>query len=251
MWFWFVSLIASGSLVGTLCAQGFDWIPTYLRPFRIPQLYGVVGITAGYVRVDDPDVLSDGTLVCARYGSGGGTSIGANVGGEWWILPDVSVNGLVGIGCIQSNHSAPGSIAPLVTGEQLRTEYVLSTSRLGFSVQAAAKKRLAWRYSWASLGLDATIYAQRRIVQTERVIEPTWYFFSTTPPSKQVQFASTSSDRIDVLLSLTVAMGYDVPLTIGWYSSPSVYATVPLALKPGDYRLWRIGITVPVAFPFR
>jgi len=248
---WSANVLTLGCVMAaTLGAQGFDWIPTYLRPFRIPQLFGVVGVEVGYAHVEDPRAITDGTLVCARYGSGSGAAVALRLGAEWWVQPDASVVGGLCVRWVQSSSHAAGTTAPLVTGEMLRTEYVLSTSRLGIGVQAAAKTRLVGRYGWASVGLEATVYSPGRSTQMERVLEPSWYFFATTPPSKQVQIASSVSSGSDALVLLKASVGYDLSLAVGWYCSPSVEVAVPVTLNAGNYRLWRIGIALPVAFSF-
>lgn len=248
---WSANVLVLGCLVAaTLGAQGFDWIPTYLRPFRIPQLFGVVGVEAGYARVEDPRAITDGTLVCARYGSGSGAAVALRLGAEWWVLPDASIVGGTSVVWLRSDFRSPGTVAPLVTGETLRTEYVLSTSRLGIGVQAAAKTRLVGRYGWASVGLEATVYFPGRSTQMERVLEPSWYFFATIPPSKQVQIASSVRSGSDALVLFKASVGYDFSIAVGWYCSPSVEMAIPVTLSAGDFRLWRIGIALPVAFSF-
>lgn len=237
-------------VAATLGAQGFEWIPTYLRPFRIPELFPVVGFEAAYARVEDPRVLRDGDLVCATYGRGSATVVALRLGAEWWVLPDASVLGGMSLGWLRSDFRSQGTVAPLITGETLRTEYVLSTSRVGIGVQGAAKKRLVGRYGWASVGIEATVYFPAHLTQTERVLEPSWYFFATTPASKQVQIASSFSGGSDLAVSVEAAIGYDLSLTNGWYVSPSIEVAVPITLRAGDYRLWRIGIAIPVGFSF-
>jgi hypothetical protein len=84
----------------------------------------------------------------------------------------------------------------------------------------------------------------------ERVLEPSWYFFATIPPSKQVQIASSVRSGSDALVLFKASVGYDFSIAVGWYCSPSVEMAIPVTLSAGDFRLWRIGIALPVAFSF-
>ncbi len=248
MWSLFANVVVIATLPLCAVAQGFDWVPSYLLPFRIPTAYGIAGMQFDAVSLYDSQAITDGALVCATYGDGSGMQPKLNVGGEWWVMPDATVMVLANVGWLRVTHRAAGTTAPLVTGEILRTEYVLSTSRVSVGVQAAAKKRLHWRYSWIKAGLDVCAYLPPLLEQSEHVLEPGWYTFSTTPPSRQVNIATSTSNRIDVQVSLVLALGYDLPIRYGVYVLPSLEAALPLTLKAGSFRLWRIGISIPVAF---
>lgn len=231
-----------------LAAQDFDWIPSYMQPFRIPHLYGTVGAQGAVGEVADTRAITEGTIICSQYGKGTGLMVMLFGGVEWWALPDASLGGSIGAGWVQSEHRAPGIVAPLVTGETLRTEYVLSTSRLAISVQAAAKKRLFARYGWISLGLEGMLLFPSQMVQRERVIEPDWYRFNTSPPSQQVYISDGIPINVSMQLSIVGGIGCDIAIQNGLYCSPTLIVGLPLTLSAGNYRLWRIGMAIPFAF---
>ncbi|GIV54063.1 MAG: hypothetical protein KatS3mg039_0581 [Candidatus Kapaibacterium sp.] len=248
MWSWFAKLWITLCAPLTIMAQGFDWVPTYMLPFRIPTVYGITGVQLDAVTLHDTRAVTQGTLVCASYGDGTGVQGKFTVGGEWWAQADVSLALLLNVGWLRTTHYASGTVAPLVTGEMLRTEYVLSTSRLLVSVQVAAKKRLLLRYGWLRAGIELGTYLAPSVEQRERVLEPSWYMFATTPPSQQVVIASGTDNRTNLHGSVVLSIGYDLSVRNGLYVLPSVEAALPLTLTAGDFRLWRIGISIPIAF---
>ncbi|MCX7930226.1 MAG: hypothetical protein N2663_05845 [Chlorobi bacterium] len=230
-----------------VCSQGFDWVPTYMLPFRIPTMYGNVALSAAYAAVDDRRIISDGQTVCATFGAGQGFYTTAAVGGEWWMLPDAALTANIHVGWLGAEHTATGTVLPLVTGQTLRTEYVLSTSRIITGVQVAVKKRLFSRYGWASLGMGAVVFHWPSVRQYEQVVEPSWYMFSTIPPSRRVLIASSDGVGTTLQAMVVVAIGYDIPLRTGWYISPALEIAVPVTLDAPDFRLWRVGVILPVS----
>lgn len=251
VWSWCAKLVVAAALSSCAFAQGFDWVPTYLLPFRIPTVYAFAGLRGDGASLYDARSITEGTLTCASYGNGSGVHAGLVLGGEWWAMPDATLSVLISVGQLRSTHYAAGTTAPLVTGEVLRTEYVLSTSRLYTSVQVAAKKRLVLRYTWLRAGIELGAYLPPVIQQRERVLEPSWYTFTTTPPSREIQIATNTDSRTDLQGSVVLSVGYDVPLRVGLYLLPSLDVAVPLTLNTSGFRLWRIGIAVPVAFSLR
>lgn len=231
-----------------LAGQDFDWVLSYMKPFRVPRFYGIVGVQGAIGEVADVGAVKEGGIVCAQYRNGAGFIVVLSGGGEWWVQPDASLGGCIGAGWVQSEHRAPGIVAPLITGETLRTEYVLSTSRLAISVQATAKKRMFARYGWISVGVEGMLLFPTHMVQREQVLEPGWYRFNTSPPSQHVRISDGIAMNVSMLLSIIGGIGYDIPIRQGMYCSPSFVVGLPLTLLAGNYRLWRIGITIPLAF---
>jgi len=238
-------------VVCRLGAQDFDWAPTYMLPFRIPTLYATVGVQASIASMHDTRVVDEGARTCATYGDGTGFIVAVTFGGEWWALPDAACAASIRLGWSNANYLAPGTVAPLVTGETLRTEYVLSTSRFMVGVQATAKKRAVWRYGGVGVGTEITAFLTPTMVQRERVVEPQWYSFATDPPSREVRLTTATAGGTNVHVSLTVAVGYDLSLGVGLYCSPAVEIGVPLTLNLTDFRLWRAGLAIPIAFSVR
>ncbi|MCS6999961.1 MAG: hypothetical protein RML15_02275 [Bacteroidota bacterium] len=230
-----------------LLAQDFDWVPTYMLPFRIPTTYYVAASRIATAAVYDRQSVEEGSSLCATYGDGWGWYGAFSFGTEWWIFPRSAMSVHAAVGWLSVEHRAAGTIAPLVTGEILQTEYVLSTSRPVISVQVSAKTRIGLRHSWISGGLEILLLLPAMVHQVERVQAPAWYQFATNPPTRQVEIGS-SRTATQIRPLLNIAIGYDWALTYGVYCSPSVEIGIPLTLARGDYRLWHVGIAVPIAF---
>lgn len=231
-----------------LWGQSFDWVPTHLLPFRVPHLYGVATARVAAAFERDEQVLQEGSLLCTTFDGGYGTSIAAGIGLEWWVLADAALSAWLGVGWTRTRYIGPGLSAPLVTGEVLRTEYVMTSSRTNLHLQVAARRRLALEYGWVRIGIEATVRFAPTVTQIEQVIEPTWYQFSTQPPTQQITLSRGISGGVEGLIGSVLAVGYDLPLFRGVYCSPSLEVAFPITLKRGQGRLWHIGVVVPVAF---
>jgi len=238
-----IALIASLFVsISTLFCQGFDWQTSPRYPYEIPKRYVGVEVGTGYTfQYGSLEYLEkDIGITCCTYESGTGIPIRFLVTGEEWIMPSTSVNIGVGITRFGTSFAAASSPVPLPNGELLRTEYQLTGSLTYATVSGGVNTRLFGSNLTVGGGLRLHLYLGGSLQQQEVVLAPSSYQFTGNPRSQVRELGNSFLDQPTPLqVAPYVQVGFNIPLSPGFYLSPSISLGLPL-LSVSSADTWRM-----------
>ncbi len=238
----FLSLLITCAVAAS--AQGFDWQYSARQPFESPIRFYGIELSSGYGRhFASLDYLERGTgFTCCTYERGQGMPYGVLLAGDYWLTPDVSVQG--GLGVVvrnvtftsdpQSFPRVKDSIVSIVS-----SEYVFQGSITYATVQAALRYRLLGTHLNVGGGVKLMVKLSESQTQIDRVIGPDDYFFGGNPPSKEkVLPATILDDASTFVIEPYVSVGYDLAIRRGMYLTPTVTLGGPVT-SLSKTQLWR------------
>ncbi len=220
-------------LVGSNCAiaQGFGWQPSPRDPFTIPKRYMGVEVGSGYtIHGGSLDYIEAGLgITCCSHSAGSGIPWRIGVTADEWISPTIAVSLSAGVSMFGVAFVTPTTPVPLSDGVLLRTEYVLEGNLTYATFAGAVSTRLFESGLYAGGGLRLHVFLGGSLRQTERVVSPDSYYFTTNPRSKEVEVGTTFLDNATpVQVEPYITVGYNVPLAPGYYLSPAISAGIGL-----------------------
>lgn len=228
------TLLLIGGMLAGLCgasSQGFDWQYSARTPFESPVRFYGLELGSGYSRhFATLDYLEQGTgFTCCTYERGSGIPYGVLLAGDYWVMPEVSIQG--GLGLVINNVrfvSDPISL-PREDGTVVTSEYQFDGTITYATLQAGARYRILRTHLNVGAGLKTMIKLSETQTQIDRVLSPDDYFFRDNPPSKEQDLKATIlNDASPFILEPYASLSYDLSVFRGTYFTPTVSIGVPL-----------------------
>jgi hypothetical protein len=228
-------------------AQGFDWQTSPRMPMTIPKRYVGLEIGSGYTFHGGSleYIEEDLGLTCCDYTTGSGLPLTIAVMGEQWISAFTAVHVSLGFQQFRASFTTPSEPVPLRDGSILRTEYLLEGAISYVTLDGGIATRVLGSQLTVGGGLRVLLYAGGSLDQTERVVSPDDYQFTGNPRSRERSLGNTFLESATaVQLEPYVQLGYNIPLTYGFYLTPSVLVGLPLLNVTGrdEWRMVDLGV---------
>jgi len=204
-------------------AQGFDWQPSPRRPYEAPRTFlGLeLGIASGSHTGSLPYLEADIPNPCCTYESGSGLPIRIGLTGETWIGPRMAAALDVSLQLQSTTFVAAEQSLPRVGRGPLVTRYELDVQTSYLALGASLRQRLGSSMFVASAGMRAGMLLRASMTNREVVVgAPDETFADGT----RVQTLPTTglADAASVVLEPHLSVGYDVPMSVGYYLTPSI-----------------------------
>lgn len=206
-------------------AQGFDWQPTLRRPYHAPATF--VGLEGGMGLASHrgtlPYLEKDIANPCCSYENGSSMPTRIGLLAEHWFAPQQAIAVQLGL-LMQSVEFA----APIVTylrasGPPLATQYQLHANLTHLSLGVEFRQRIPGSMVVVAAGARANVLLTSSMANHETVVGPSNATF--TDGSREVILPTTGlSDAAPIVLEPNLSVGYDMPLSVGYYIEPFLRA---------------------------
>ncbi|MFM8770634.1 MAG: hypothetical protein ACKOE4_01225 [Candidatus Kapaibacterium sp.] len=218
---WSVIIAVTLVLSCDLSAQGFDWQPSLRRPYQAPTMF--VGLEAGMGLASHhgslPYLEKDIANPCCSYENGSSTPIRIGLLAEYWFAPQQAVALQLGLVTQSAEFAAPISTYPRASGPPLATQYLLNANLTHLSLGAEFRQRIARSMVVVAAGARANVLVTSSMTNRETIVGPPEPVF--TDGSRQAVLPTTGlDDAASVVLEPYLSVGYDVPLSFGYYVEP-------------------------------
>ena len=237
-------------------AQGFNWQYSARLPFTYPYLFAGLNGNVNLLYHDTNLNLSEGKGDCCNYkiGRGIGSNFGLDV--EYWLNWDLAVNLKLGYSINEGNFVADGAQLPFsvfdsehrVIGHDTAYFENKMTSRLNYlTFRAGGKLRLFGSHFHVGVSVGVSYLLTSRLIQTERVLMPDYWIYSDGSRERLIA-DYVLSDISKLYLSPGISFGYDLPLTLGIYATPSISLGFPLmnTAASGKWQTWYLSFGLSV-----
>jgi hypothetical protein len=226
-------------------AQGFDWQFSPRLPFKMPVLF--LGAAARYDALQhfgDVNYI-EGVNQCAVFSSGKGN--GFTVGGysEYWHTGYLAITGGLLYSSVPAVFLADGDALPLASGEVFKTEYEFSAELHYVTLEAAAKYRLFDSHFFSGGGIQFGTRISQSTAQKERVVSPAEGHFNDNSQERIFDADITGFSRFT--FAPQVFIGYDLPVGLGYYLSPTLRAGASLNSLSDDASWRNLNFSVGLA----
>ncbi|MBU3678072.1 MAG: hypothetical protein FGM32_00505 [Candidatus Kapabacteria bacterium] len=216
-----VIIVAALVLAYELTAQGFDWQPSLRRPYQAPTMF--LGLEAGMGLASHrgalPYLEKDIANACCSYENGSSTPIRIGLLAEYWFAPQQAVALQVGLVMQSAEFAAPISTYPRANEAPLVTQYLLNANLTHLTVGAEFRQRVGGTMLVVDAGARANILVSSSMANRETVVGPPDATF--TDGSREAVLPTTGlDDAASVVLEPYLSVGYDVPLSFGYYIEP-------------------------------
>ena len=218
---WCLIIAALLVLACELSAQGFDWQPSLRRPYQAPTTF--IGLEAGMGLASHrgtlPYLEKDISNPCCSYENGSSTPIRIGLLAEYWFAPQRAVSVQVGLVMQSAEFAAPISTYPRASGPPLATQYLLNATMNHLSIGAEFRQRVAGTMVVLAAGARANVLVSSSMANRERIVGPPDATF--TDGFREAVLPTTGlDDAAAVILEPYLSVGYDVPLSFGYYIEP-------------------------------
>lgn len=216
-------LIIAAALVLTcdLSAQGFDWQPSLRRPYQAPLTF--VGIEAGMGLASHrgtlPYLEKDIANPCCSYENGLSTPIRLGLLAEHWFAPQQAIAVQLGLVMQSAEFAAPVTTYPRASGPPLTTQYLLNAKLTHLSIGAEFRQRVSGSMVVLAAGARANALVSSTVANRESIVGPPDATF-TDGSREAVLPTSGLDDAASVVLEPYLSVGYDLPLSFGYYLEP-------------------------------
>ncbi len=227
-------------------SQGFDWQYSPRLPFKTPVMF--IGVGAQYdilKHVGDVNYI-EGVYPCATFKNGNGTGYGVSGNVEYWKTGFLALTGGVLYQSVPAAFKADGDALPLADGRVFKTEYEFTSNLRYITIEAGAKYRLFDSHFFGGGALQINTLLSKSTSQTERVISPAEGHFSDGSTERTFNADITGFKRFSVTPQILI--GYDFPLGLGVYASPTARAGISLN-SISDNASWRkVNLSFGISF---
>lgn len=209
------------ALAPDLSAQGFDWQPSLRRPYQAPTMF--MGLEAGMGLASHhgslPYLEKDIANPCCSYENGSSIPIRIGLLTEYWFAPQQAIAMQLGLVMQSAEFVAPISTYPRASGLPLATQYLLNAKLRHISLGAEFRQRIARSMVVVAAGARANILVSSSMTNRETIVGPPEATF--TDGSREAVLPTTGlEDAAPVVLEPYLSVGYDVPLSFGYYVEP-------------------------------
>lgn len=214
-------IIVMLTLSCNLAAQGFDWQPSLRRPYQAPTSF--IGLDAAIGLAGHsgslPYLEADIANPCCSYERGSGVPIRLGLAAEFWIAPTRAVGIEVGLLTQSAAFAAPEQSLVRAGQDPLVSRYELSVVTSHITIGASLRQRLGASMFIAAAGLRGGVLLSASMTNREVIVGAGTFASGTT-----IENLPTSgiADASGVFLEPYVSLGYDLPLSTGYYLQPSV-----------------------------
>lgn len=215
-------------------AQGFDWQYSARLPFDSPiRFYGVELATGYSTQFASLDYLEKGTpFTCCTYDNGSGIPYGVLLAVDYWLAPDISAQGGLGVLVRNVSFTSDPQSFPRIDNSGVyivSSEYVFQGSITYVTAQASMRYRLLGTHLNVGGGLKLLLKLSETQTQIDRVLGPDDYFFDGNPPTKEKDLEATLlNDASAFVIEPFLSVGYDLSLRRGMYLTPAITVGGPV-----------------------
>ncbi|MGA2295916.1 MAG: hypothetical protein ABSG15_00025 [FCB group bacterium] len=228
-------------------SQGFDWQYSARMPSDSPTMF--IGITGEFnyqIHSGSFNFLEQ-QVTCVQFNNGKGYGYSAGISGEYWNTGVFAIFGNI----IYSN--VPGKFAQTVSIQKVNydliSEYDYNSNISYASLEGGLKWRLFESHLYIGCSLQFAVLVSNKEDCIEKIIGPdNAPPFNTNPPSYQRVISDGGiSDQNPFNIIPKIRIGYDLPIGLGMYASPSIiagFSILPIA-KDSQWRRFPVsfGIT--------
>lgn len=218
---WCLIIAALLVLACELSAQGFDWQPSLRRPYQAPTTFvGLeVGMGLASHRGTLPYLEKDIANPCCSYERGSSTPVRIGLLAEYWFAPQQAVAVQAGLVMQSAEFAAPISTYPRASGPPLATQYLLNANLTHLSIGAEFRQRVAGSMFVVAAGARANVLVASSMANSEIIVGPPDATF--TDGLREAVLPTTGfDDAAAAVLEPCLTVGYDVPLSFGYYLEP-------------------------------
>lgn len=209
------------AICSELAAQGFDWQPSLRRPYVAPTSF--IGLEAAIGLAGHsgslPYLEADITDPCCSFERGSGVPIRFGLAAEFWVHPTRAVGIEMGLLTHSAAFTAPEQSLVRAGNDPLVTRYELSVVTSHITIGASVRQRLGSSMFVAAAGMRGGVLLSANMTNREVVVGA-----GTFASGKTVEDLPTSgiADASGLFLEPYVSLGYDLPLSTGYYLQPSI-----------------------------
>lgn len=249
----FTTLVIAIASACSAASQGFDWQYSARLPVNNPIRFYGIELASGYTsHVASLDYLEKGTgIKCCTYERGNGIPYGVLVAGDYWLEPDVSIQGGLGLLVRSVSLTSDPQSYPSVGLDSIVTfvssEYVFQGSLTYLTAQAALRYRILGTHLNVGGGVKLLLKLAESQTQIDRVIGPDNYYFDGNPPTKEKDLEATLlNDASGIVIEPFVSLGYDLSIRRGMYLTPTVTVGGPVTSlsKTQPWRSLDLGFSI-------
>ncbi len=221
--FWFI-------LPFSVFSQGFDWQPNPRLPFSIPKYYFGLFTTGSIVKFDGNWKLLESGILCSKFTSGSGKTIGFGVSAEYWYLPEIAFNVNFSFSSNRGNlvtlgDSFPVLIKNIPTTVKVQNEMDLQYSSISFSL--GAKYRLFNTNFFVASSMEFAVKTANNYEIYEQVVSPPEYHFADLTQRRKLSDGYLSDLNLFVVAP-KICFGYDAIVLWKVYASVYIAYEIPI-----------------------
>jgi hypothetical protein len=240
----------------TIFAQGFNWQYSARLPFKYPNLFGGLNGSFNYLYNDATLKLSEGNGDCCNFGLGRGFGTNLGVDFEYWPTYHAALNLKINYNVNSSDFLTNGEILPfsvfdseqrLIGHDTAYFQNKMSTKLNYLQLRTGGKMRISETHFFFGFNVTFSYLLSSRIIQTESVIEPTYWRYNDGSTERQIaDYELTDINKFNLFPSLQ--LGYDLPLALGIYAVPSLSVDFPIMdiATKGTWRTWSVGLNLSI-----